>query len=111
MGGRYPTSTMQPKPEFNFGYTWTKRGPDGRPAGDPRVKTLAARSASFVVANWPTPILFSGVEIGTPVRTGGTLSTRTPPDNPIRMVYEAFGGPGKTRESWDLTAVLAAVRG
>src|SRR5207237_438516 len=34
-----------------------------------------------------------------------------PADDPVRAAYALFPGPGKDRESWDETAVLAAVRG
>lgn len=61
--------------------------------------------------NWPTPVLLSGFEIGARVYTGQPLHSRTGAENPVRAAYALYVGPGKDRESWDLTAVLAAVRG
>jgi len=61
---------------------------------------------------WPTPVLFSGWEIGQEIRTGHTLKEKTPPTNLVRRAYELYLGPQKTqRESWDQTAVLVAARG
>ena len=58
------------------------------------------------VEHWPTPILFSGFEIGSEIITGKGLVT-APRTNPVRRAYElytSFNG----RPSWDLTAALAA---
>ncbi len=61
------------------------------------------------VHDWPTPIVFSGYEIGRKVMTGARLA-ETPEDNPVRTAYLHYNGL-KDRESWDHTAVLYAVRG
>lgn len=66
-------------------------------------------SAQVVCAKWPTPVLFSGYEIGCAIHTGQTLYDRTPSDHPVRQAYERFTG-GTTRESWDLTVILASIR-
>lgn len=72
----------------------------------------AGPSTKYVVENWPTPILFSGKEIGGPIRTGQRLFTETPEGNPVREAYRLyFRGRPANRSSWDQTAVLAAVRG
>jgi len=86
MGGRYPEGR-----EWNF-------------EQDPA-------AAAFVMQHWPTPVLLSGFEIGARVLTGGRLHSEAPADHPVRAAYSLYIGPGKDRESWDLTAVLAAVRG
>jgi len=86
MGGQYPSGD-----EFNF---------DQDPV-----------SSSYVVANWPTFIMFSGFEIGDPIMTGSLLYTKTPTTNPVRKAYELYVGVGNTRSSYDLTSVLYAVRG
>jgi len=63
------------------------------------------------VRAWPGRVVFSGAEIGAAIRTGARL-VKTPPENPVRIGYEAyFGKAGRSRYSWDQTAVLAAVRG
>lgn len=61
-------------------------------------------SADYVINNWPTPIIFSGYEIGVRVRTGNRLS-ETQIDSPLRGGYHA------DMSSWDLTSVMYAVEG
>lgn len=69
-------------------------------------------STDYVVANWPTPIMFSGWEIGNPIVTGKRLFTETPESNPVRKAYDLyFNGVPSDRPSWDQTSVLYAVRG
>lgn len=72
--------------------------------------------ASFYVFNrWPTPILFSGFEIGSKIFTGNDVSKNDPILNPVAWAYKynlATYGNEKlaNRESWDQTAVLCAIR-
>jgi len=67
-------------------------------------------ATKYAVENWPRPILFCGIAIGSDILTGGKL-VRCSCQNPIRRVYEIGGGyVGRTHPSWDQTAVLAAVR-
>ena len=61
------------------------------------------------VEAWPTPIVFSGFEIGQGVGTGAGLR-ELPATNPLRRAYELFNGLAD-HPSWDQTAVLYAVRG
>jgi inosine-uridine nucleoside N-ribohydrolase len=88
MGGQYPSSGAGG--EYNFG------GGDGGP------------HTQYVVENWPTPILFSGFEIGGAIVTSTKLAS-APANDPVRRAYELFNHFAG-RPSWDLTAVLAAVR-
>jgi tRNA A-37 threonylcarbamoyl transferase component Bud32 len=91
MGGAYPESTAYfDDGEFNF-------------AED----TPAAQSA---VSGWPTPAVFSGFEVGKEIMTGAVLQTATPLENPVREGYRLWG-PAGNMPSFDLTAVLVAVRG
>jgi hypothetical protein len=85
MGGAFP----QGGPECNFS--------SGGGAPDTR----------YVAEHWPTPILFTGFEIGQGIITGKGLAT-APATNPVRRAYELFTS-FHGRESWDLTAALAAV--
>jgi Inosine-uridine preferring nucleoside hydrolase len=62
-----------------------------------------------VLEGWPTPIVFSGFEIGQSIGTGPGLRA-TPTSNPVRRAYELFNGL-TGRASFDQTAVLYAVRG
>ena len=92
MGGRYPNT--EHKPEANF---CTHGG--------------AAYTAS-TVALWPLPVVFSGHEIGNAIRTGAEL-IRESDDNPVARAYRLYfaGIKQNSRQSWDQTAVLFAVRG
>ncbi len=87
MGGRYPSGK---EPNFY------------RP--DPE-------STAICVGSWPTAVVFSGGEIGDPIKTGGALlKERASKDNPVRRSYELYN-QFQGRSSWDQTAVLYAVRG
>ena len=66
-------------------------------------------AAAHAVAHWPTPIVFSGSEIGVAVLTGGHLA-ELPETSPVRRAYQLYNGL-KPHKSWDQTAVLYAVRG
>jgi hypothetical protein len=66
-------------------------------------------AAAYAVANWPTPIVFSGFEIGRPILTGGRLKN-LPPGSPVRRAYDLYKKL-RPHHSWDQTAVLYAVRG
>jgi inosine-uridine nucleoside N-ribohydrolase len=87
MGGSYPSGT-----EFNF-------------IVQPTPGTTRA-----AVEGWPTPIIFSGYEIGESIQTGAPLAD-LPADNPVRTAYRVYTNGGYQRPSWDLTAALYAVRG
>lgn len=67
-------------------------------------------AAQYVTENWPTQMIFSGFEIGEKIFTGGVLEKQSPDANPVKSAYRLFTG-GVSRMSWDLTAVLYAVRG
>ncbi|SFS87773.1 nucleoside hydrolase [Paenibacillus sp. BC26] len=81
------------------------------PAGKEWNFEMHPASAAYVVAKWPTPIVFSGFEIGAPIHTGRSLTADLPDTHPLRKAYEWYVGEGETRHSWDLTAVLYAARG
>ncbi len=66
-------------------------------------------AAAYAVEHWPTPIVFSGWEIGNEIMTGARLR-EVPKESPVRRAYELYNGL-KNRQSWDQTAVLFAVRG
>jgi hypothetical protein len=61
------------------------------------------------IHDWPTPVVFSGFEIGARIQSGAPLKNLAGP-NPVQLAYRHYTG-GNSRESWDLTAVLFAVRG
>ncbi len=94
MGGRYPANDETR--DFNL---------MGGPEKD-------GQAAQRVAKTWPTPIIFSGSEIGNEILTGSSLPA-TLPQNPVAHAYDLYPGTNSEgeRASWDLTAVLYAVRG
>ncbi len=74
-----------------------------------------AASSQIAIDGWPTPVLFSGFEIGKEVKTGLRLIREGHPDSPVREVFAISIPKSKDdangRMSWDQTALLVAVRG
>jgi inosine-uridine nucleoside N-ribohydrolase len=79
------------------------------PAGREANLVNDGAAAAYAIRNWPTPIVFSGFEIGKDIMTGANLK-KVPETSPVRRAYQLFNGL-KDRESWDQTALLYAVRG
>jgi hypothetical protein len=72
-------------------------------------------AAQSVAENWPTPLVYTGFEVGFVIHCGGTLK-QVPASNPVRRAYELrpYGGGfsiDKGKPAYDQTAVLLAVRG
>jgi len=61
-------------------------------------------SAKTVLADWPTPIVFSPFELGNAIMTGSRIA-RLEGDHPLKDAFI------RERMSWDETAVWLAVRG
>jgi len=86
------------------------------PAGNEFNVRMDPAASQHVFNNWPTPILFSGVEIGFTIKTGLPLvSNSTIKNSPVKDVYR-ISIPlslqdSAGRMSWDQTAVLIAVKG
>jgi inosine-uridine nucleoside N-ribohydrolase len=68
-------------------------------------------AAAQVANEWPTPIVYSGFEVGNSIYTGHRLFTETPTADPVQKAYEDYVGYGNDRNSWDITAAYYAVRG
>lgn len=69
----------------------------------------------YVINNWPTPILFSGFEIGVKIMTGNKVAIQGTIGSPVQWAYKYClltyaKTPSINRSSWDHTAVLCAVR-
>ncbi|GAB3926552.1 nucleoside hydrolase [Larkinella terrae] len=66
-------------------------------------------------ANWPTPVIFSGFEIGKQIKTGPRLVANQALKSPVKDVFALCMPKAKQdndgRMSWDQTAVLVAIRG
>ncbi len=74
-----------------------------------------AAASRYAIQHWPTPILFSGVEIGVKIMTGQQVVTKGSRNSPVQWAYQycLSNYENKTslnRNSWDQTAVLCAVR-
>jgi len=74
-----------------------------------------ATASEYVIRNWPTPILFSGFEIGVKIMTGGKVATHGTKGSPVQWAYKYClsnyeNKKSENRNSWDHTAVLCAVR-
>ncbi len=72
-------------------------------------------SSYHVFRSWPTPILFSGFEIGVHIKTGHKTANSSAENSPVQWAYEynlrTYTSEGESsRASWDHTAVMAAVR-
>lgn len=70
-------------------------------------------SAQKLVATWPTPIVFSGFEIGVAVTYPAESIEHDfayVAHHPLAEAYTLYNPPPHNRPSWDLTSVLYAVR-
>jgi len=74
-----------------------------------------AKASQLVFTEWPTPVLLSGFEIGEKIFTGIQLiNNQGIQSSPVKDAFEVALKKDKNdkgRNSWDQTAVLAAVRG
>ena len=75
-----------------------------------------AAASQVVFANWPTPVLLSGFEIGMKIKTGLPLvQNKAIQHSPVKDVFRISLPMAKEdsagRMSWDETAVLVAVNG
>jgi inosine-uridine nucleoside N-ribohydrolase len=74
---------------------------------------IDAASAKTVFERWPTPVIFSGFEIGRDLlypAAGIERDFRYAKWHPIAESYRAYHKMPYDRPTWDLTAVLEAVR-
>lgn len=70
-------------------------------------------SAQKLAANWPTPIIWSGFEVGLAVATPHISILRDyayVKHHPLAESYILYQPPPHDRPTWDLTSVLYAVR-
>lgn len=76
---------------------------------------IDAAASQKVFADWPTPVIISGFEIGEKILTGMRLITNDSIQNsPVKDAFKIALLKDKNtvgRNSWDQTAVLVAVRG
>ena len=70
-------------------------------------------SAKKLAAGWPTPVIWSGFEVGIAVATPAVSIQRDyryVAHHPLAEAYVLYEPPPHNRPSWDLTSVLYAVR-
>ncbi len=70
-------------------------------------------SAKYITANWPTPIVWSGFEIGknlTYPHQSILKDYRYVEHHPLAEAYTLYNPPPHDRPTWDLTSVLYAIR-
>jgi inosine-uridine nucleoside N-ribohydrolase len=69
-------------------------------------------AAATVCECWPTPVVFSPMETGSPIITGKNFGSLRQ-EHPLRIAYRLFNNGDEThgRPSWDLTAAWFAVMG
>lgn len=70
-------------------------------------------AAKKVFADWPTPLVSSGFEIGQAIKYPASSIERDfgyVPHHPLREAYALYQKMPYDRETWDLTAVLYAIR-
>jgi inosine-uridine nucleoside N-ribohydrolase len=73
-------------------------------------------ASGYVFGHWPTPILFSGVEIGRKIKSGlplvqNPVIQNSPVKDVFRISLPQAAEDGQGRSSWDETAVLIAIAG
>lgn len=73
------------------------------------------KASKYAFDNWPTPILFSGFDIGNKILTGQQLVQTGSDNSPLVWAYrynlKTYNPEAQVnRQSWDQTAVLCAVR-
>jgi hypothetical protein len=86
--------------------------PNGGPPFTNQKLDLAAASAVVGGAGWPTPAAWVDGFAGIQTKVGGMLCTATPPNHPMRIVYEALFGCGPPKDGdWDGPTMLYAISG
>ena len=93
MAGSFAATSDPPRPEYNV--------------------KMDITSAKAVVSGWPTPIVFSGVEVGMAITIPAESIERDfayVAHHPLAEAYRLHTDPLQDRPAWDLTSVLFAVR-
>lgn len=74
-----------------------------------------AKASKSVLENWPTPVIFSGFEIGSKIKTGLELvqnqALHSPAKDAFRVAMPKAPEDAAGRMSWDEVTTLVAVRG
>lgn len=82
--------------------------PEGKPEYNVKTDIPAARK---VFAEWPTPAVFSGYEIGlSMLYPASSIEQDFGPRNPVSDAYRSYKPMPYDRPTWDLTSAMYAVR-
>jgi len=85
------------------------------PSGSEFNVHIDSTASAYVFENWPTPVIFSGFEIGEKIHTGLRVMKMDVTNSPVKDVFQLsipMAEEDKNgRMSWDETAVLIAVYG
>jgi pyrimidine-specific ribonucleoside hydrolase len=85
------------------------------PSGNELNVHMDSTASAYVYENWPTPVIFTGFEIGEKIHTGLRVMNMEVANSPVRDVFRLsipMAEEDKNgRMSWDETAVLIAVYG
>jgi inosine-uridine nucleoside N-ribohydrolase len=85
------------------------------PSGNEFNVHMDSTASAVVYENWPTPVIFTGFEIGEKIHTGLRVMNMDVANSPVRDVFRLsipMAEEDKNgRMSWDETAVLLAVYG
>ena len=52
-------------------------------------------AAADVAANWPTKVVYSGIEVGNDVFAGSSMDSAQPLSSPVRAAFDAYAGRGQ----------------
>jgi len=76
---------------------------------------IDSTASKYCFEHWPTPVVFTGFEIGERVKTGLKLVAGTAQNSPVKAAFRIAMAASKEdsngRMSWDQTAVLIALYG
>jgi hypothetical protein len=67
-------------------------------------------AAADVAANWPTKVVWSGIEVGNALFGGHSVDSAQPLSSPVRVAMDAYAGANPSFSLYDPTAVYHAVR-
>lgn len=85
------------------------------PSGNEFNVHMDSTASAYVYENWPTPVIFSGFEIGEKIHTGLRVMNMDVANSPVKDVFRLsipMSEEDKNgRMSWDETAVLIGVYG
>jgi hypothetical protein len=96
VGGVYPSANATSGPEYNFGNV-------------PGFTTALWNVTKSILASWPTPIIFVGLEIGAYASTGAYNGITV--TDPLGYMYFNYASGTYGRQGWGPVSALIALQG